>query len=218
MEKTTMRRALVRTTLALALLSLSACAPERDDGDGDPIPWGNTLQSAFFTQVDYGGFFEFVDAHVALIDEEGWSCEDLGWEGTVPWWQLTNQETLWVEARLVIDEQSDSWERAFESFYSWNLESSDFGADTAWFQGEVGRGGQNDVPVEPGRESIGYMAGDVEHADDTLEIQYIDSDEVRGQISSVEGDYSFVAINCGTVFEQIDGDVPPPEPDPGDEG
>lgn len=201
----------------LLLLPLLACPPVREgEPVADPQPWGNTLAAAFFTHVEYGGNYD--TGRIALVDDEDWTCNDLGWGGSVPQWQFGyDDETEWVDVQVVIGQDAGDWEQEFVSSFTWFGEGGTWNADAAFFYGSYGAGGYEDEPV-PGRDTLGRIGEDANQADDLLDIARYDDEEVRGAIESAGGDWSFQATHCGTVYgDDDDGDEPPPPEDEPDE-
>ena len=204
----------------LLFLPLLSCAPVRQgDPPDDPQPWGNTLASAFFTLVEYNGLYD--QGRIALIDAEDWTCADLGWGGSVPWYDLGYDDpTAWVDVQVLLGIDAGDWDQEFVSSFAWFDQGGSWDRGPTFFYGSYGAGGYDDEPV-PGRDMHGRIGEDENQADDLLDIARYDDDEVRGVIESVQGDWTFQAVHCGVVSgDDDDGDEPPPpedEPDDDDE-
>jgi hypothetical protein len=202
--------------LVLLLLPLLACAPVRDDDPvDDPQPWGNTLASAFFTLVQYDDPYD--QGRIALIDDEDWTCDDLGWGGSVPWYEFGYDEPIaWVDVQVILGHDAGEWERDFDSSFRWFGDGGNWSSDAAFFYGSYGTGGYDDEPV-PGRDMEGRIGEDANQADDLLSIARLDDDEVRGEIESVNGEWIFQATHCGSIDgngDDDDDEPPPPEDEP----
>ncbi len=198
---------------ALATMTLCACPPDRDgggDGTGG-VPWGNTLETAFYTQVEYeeGSGIPYSMAYVSLIDEEGWSCADLGWTGSVPWWQIGDETVQWVEAQVIHGVEVDDWEQDYPSQVKWFDDGGSWDVDSTFFTGQIGLGGDDgpdNEPVPVGRGTTAWLGED---PGAVLSLVRLEDDTVRGAITSEAGDFEFEAIHCGIVYDSVDGEVPP---------
>ena len=198
----------------LLLLPLLACPPVRDDDPvADPVPWGNTLGAAFFT-VTENDWSDYDEGRLSLVDDETWTCSDLNWGGGVPWWQFGYEdETEWVELRVILGDDAGGWDRDYVSSFTWFNGGGSWDGEAAFFYGSWGIGGYDDEPV-PGRDTQGWIGEEADQADDSLEIGRYDDEEVRGAIEAVEGEWSFQATHCGTVYGDDDDGEQPPEDEP----
>lgn len=216
----------MRTKIALALLiPCVACAPARDDAgppDGTPT---NDFQSALFTIVDHGQGASYQSANLVLVDQQI-TCDDLQWRGSLDVWSVP-ADVSWVTASMRHGLANNGWLRIYESLDQASVDGSTSSTDVQLFWGEVGLGpvqddfpdGPVDTPTDPegsaGRDVIA-MIGVEQGISDELEVTVSGETTLGGALRTWQGDWSFAATKCDTVYEQSDGGTDPAQP-PGDE-
>ncbi|MCO4768976.1 MAG: hypothetical protein KDA24_03035 [Deltaproteobacteria bacterium] len=217
----------MRRVLALALaLPLAACAPTRDGEDPSGNTPTNDFETALFTIVDYGSWSSYQQGNLVLVDQDI-TCDDLQYYGTLDAWSLP-AEVDWVQAYVQHGNLIDGWLQTYESLSRAEQSGTSNSESAQHFWGEVGIGPVNDdfpgdpedpstEPPNPGRDILATIGRD-EGVDDELDVSVSSEETLAGTLSTWQGDWSFSATKCDTVYDQPDGTEPDDPPDEDGDG